>query len=170
QAENTLFRVPSEYLVQESSVFFDMMTLPRPAVKDKGVDGEGATDANPIALPETITASSFRALLQILTPNSLGDTVANLSKDDWVTYLELSRMWNMATVRKVAIDSLLPFLEDDPALQWKLAKTYNIHDNWAQSALEKLIRRSQPLSTNEFESLDRCTLLGIAALRESCYP
>jgi len=39
-----------------------------------------------------------------------------------------------------------------------------------QPALEKLVRRNQPLTTKEFESLDQRTLLGVAAVRESCYP
>ncbi|KAF9445058.1 hypothetical protein P691DRAFT_735574 [Macrolepiota fuliginosa MF-IS2] len=167
--ENTLFRVPREYLAQESPVFLDMLALPQPVTDDEGVGSEGAVDAKPLVLPDTIAAPAFRALLQILYSFNDGCVDADFPKDDWINILELSRMWDMATVRKTAIKGLLPLLGDDAAHQWKLAKKYDIHD-WVQPALEKLVRRNQPLTVKEFESLDQRTLLGVAAVRESCYP
>lgn len=78
-------------------------------------------------------------------------------------------MWDMARIRTVVISRLLPLLEDDPAHQWNLAKTYEIHD-WVRPALERLVRRSKPLQEREFEMLDQETLLEVAAVRERCYP
>ncbi len=60
--ENTIFRVPREYLAQESPLFLDMFQLPQPDVDSV----EGSKDGTPVILPEPITASSFRALLKLL--------------------------------------------------------------------------------------------------------
>lgn len=78
-------------------------------------------------------------------------------------------MWDMARIRTVVIDRLLPLLKDDPAHQWNLAKNYDIH-HWVQPAVEKLIRQSKPLQEKEFEMIDKGTLLKVAAVRECCYP
>ncbi|KAF9443656.1 hypothetical protein P691DRAFT_797152 [Macrolepiota fuliginosa MF-IS2] len=170
RVENILFRVPREYLVQESPVFLDILALPQPVTGEEGVSTEGTVDAKPLVLPDTITASAFRALLWVLYPaDRLFNSDVGLLKDDWVMILELSRMWDMIRVREIAIERLVPLLKDDPAHQWDLAKKYEIQD-WVRPALERLIRRSLPLSNREVEMLDQETLLKLAAARESCYP
>ena len=78
-------------------------------------------------------------------------------------------MWIMSRVKNIAIDHLVPYLEDDPAHQWSLAKLYEIQD-WIQPALERLVRRDAPLGRIEYELLDQKTVLEIGALRELCCP
>ena len=64
QVEDTLFRIPHEYLAQESSVFADML-----AIGDSmNPDGESSGDISPIVLPGTVNAKSFHALLKVLHP------------------------------------------------------------------------------------------------------
>ncbi|KAF5354750.1 hypothetical protein D9756_005649 [Leucocoprinus leucothites] len=168
RAEDTLFRIPREYLSQESPVFLDMLQLPQPTSSEGGNGGEGSGDATPIVLPDTITANSFRALLKVLCPrNPFNDTI--LTMEEWLLVLELSRMWDMNRVRTAAIKHLVEDLKDDPAYKWKLAKQYDIQD-WIQPALDRLIRRSEPLGIREFQLLDQDTALQAAAIRESCYP
>ncbi|KAJ3573832.1 hypothetical protein NP233_g2178 [Leucocoprinus birnbaumii] len=168
QVENTLFRIPREYLSQESPVFLDMLQLPQSTTSEDGSGGEGSGDATPIVLPDTITANSFRSLLKILYPReSLGDPFLILN--EWLLVLELSKMWDMGRVRSTAINHLVPDLEDDPSYRWKLAKQYDIED-WIQPALDKLIRRNESLGLRDLQFLDLDTVLRIAAVRESCYP
>ncbi|KAF9447811.1 hypothetical protein P691DRAFT_730852 [Macrolepiota fuliginosa MF-IS2] len=168
--EGVLFRVPREYLIQESPVLLEMLALLQPATDNEGVGGEGVADAKPLTLPDTITALSFRALLQVLySYNRPANSEAGLSKDDWITLLELSRNWAMTRMRKMAIEQLAPLFNDDPAHKWNLAKKYGIHD-WVRPALERLIRRGSSLGNREFEMLDQETLLKLGAIRESCYP
>lgn len=92
-----------------------------------------------------------------------------ISKDEWLLVLELSDMWNMSRVRKIAINHLVPYLKDDPAHKWSLAKLYEIQD-WIQPALECLVRRDAPLGRREYQLLDQKMVLEIGALRESCCP
>ena len=92
-----------------------------------------------------------------------------ISKDEWLLVLELSDMWNMSRVRKIAINYLVPYLKDDPAHKWSLAKLYEIQD-WIQPALECLVRRDAPLGRREYQLLDQKMVLEIGALRESCCP
>ena len=92
-----------------------------------------------------------------------------LSKDEWLLVLETSDIWNMSGVKNIAIDHLVPFLEDNPAYKWSLAKLYEIRD-WIQPALERLVRRDAPLGRREYQLLDQKTVLEIGALRELCCP
>lgn len=168
-------------------MFLDLLQLPQPT-NEGGVAEEGSTDATPVILPEPVTAFAFRTFLSILYPygrcavlskgTSLlalmvlldsSDLGMQFTKDEWLEVLELSRMWDMPTIRKTAIEYLLPLLEDDPAYKWNLSKKYDISD-WTRPALEKLVRRNSPLGSREYQMLDRETLLKVAAVRESCYP
>ena len=67
QVENTLFRIPHEYLAQESSVFADMLAIGG----NVNPGGEGSGDIWPIILPETVNTKSFRALLKVLHSQDL---------------------------------------------------------------------------------------------------
>ncbi|KAF9446548.1 hypothetical protein P691DRAFT_803840 [Macrolepiota fuliginosa MF-IS2] len=167
--EDTFFRVPREYLLQESPALLDVLARYQPVTDDEGVGNEGV-DAKSLALPNTITTSSLRILFQVLYPLDWpADLEEGLSKDDWITLLELSKNWAMTRVREIAIEHLVPLLDDDPAFKWYLAKKYEIHD-WVRPALERLIRRGPSLGNREFEMLDQETLLKLGAARESCYP
>ena len=64
QVEDTLFRIPHEYLAQESSVFADMLAIGG----NVNPGGEGSGDISPIVLPGTVNTKSFRALLKVLYP------------------------------------------------------------------------------------------------------
>jgi len=63
QVEDTLFRIPREYIAQESSVFADMLAIGGNVNLD-----EGSGDISPIVLPGTVKTESFRALLKVLHP------------------------------------------------------------------------------------------------------
>lgn len=75
----------------------------------------------------------------------------------------------MQIIRNKVINQLQPLLEGDPSHKWNLAKEYGINQ-WMQPALERLIRRSEPLGEWEYLMLDQDTFLAVAAIRESCHP
>ncbi|KAF9446547.1 hypothetical protein P691DRAFT_776789 [Macrolepiota fuliginosa MF-IS2] len=168
--ENTFFRVPREYLLQQLPTFLGMFVT-----DSEGVGSEGATDTKPLTLPDTITASSFRALLQVLYPlDRPAKSEMCLSKDHWIALLELSslelsRQSAMIRIRRMANEHLVSLLDDDPAHKWNLANKYGVR-GWVLPALKKLVRRNRPLGNREFEMLDQETLLKLGAIRESCYP
>lgn len=59
QVEDTLYRIPREYLSQESTIIRDMLQIPQ----SMNSDSEGSTDSKPIIVQQ-IKATSFRFLLQ----------------------------------------------------------------------------------------------------------
>lgn len=75
----------------------------------------------------------------------------------------------MKVIRNKVIDQLHLHLLDDPGHKWYLAKEYGINQ-WRWPALERLIRRNEPLGEWEYLNLDQDTFLAIAAIREACYP
>jgi len=79
QVEDTIFRIPREYLSQESTIFCDMLQIPQPT----DGDCDGSADAKPIQLPQ-IAATSFRLLLRFLF--NLERCVSQLIK--WEFFLE----------------------------------------------------------------------------------
>lgn len=147
-------------------------------------DCEGSADAKPIKLPQ-IAATCFRLLLQFLFDSdryvfqfskwnfiSVFDGRSRksfASKQELITLLELSRKWEMKIIRNKVIVQLHWSLLNDPAHKWNLAKEYGI-SQWMQPALEKLIRRNEPLGEWEYLNLDQDTFLAVAAIREACYP
>ncbi|KAF7782847.1 hypothetical protein Agabi119p4_2223 [Agaricus bisporus var. burnettii] len=162
QVEDTLYRIPREYLSQESTIIRDMLQIPQ----SMDSDSEGSADSKPIIIQQ-IKATSFRILLQFLF-NLDGPGHLGLSKEDLITLLELCRKWDMQIIRNKVIDQLRPLLEGDPAHKWNLAKEYGINQ-WMQPSLERLIRRSESLGEWEYLMLDQDTFLAVAAIRETCY-
>jgi len=63
QVEDTLFRIPHEYLAQESSVSADMLAIGG----NVNPGSKGSGDMSPIDLPR-VSTKSFRALLKVLHP------------------------------------------------------------------------------------------------------
>ncbi|XP_006461451.1 hypothetical protein AGABI2DRAFT_205241 [Agaricus bisporus var. bisporus H97] len=163
QVEDTLYRIPREYLSQESTIIRDMLQVPQSI----NSDFEGSADSKPIILQQ-IKATPFRFLLKFLF-NPDGPGHLGHSKEELITLLELARKWDMQIIRNKVINQLQPLLENDPAHKWNLAKEYGINQ-WMQPALERLIRRSEPLGEWEYLMLDQDTFLAVAAIRETCYP
>ncbi|KAF9442816.1 hypothetical protein P691DRAFT_680769, partial [Macrolepiota fuliginosa MF-IS2] len=168
RAEDRLFRVPGEYLSHESSVLLKLVQLPQPTNDSEStVVKKGSTDADPLILPDQVTAFSFLTLLKVLFSDKSRKVC--FTKDEWVAMLELSRLLDIPKIRKMAIERLAPLFKDDPTHKLHLAMKYDV-SNWLRPALDTLVRRNPPLGTRELQILGQDTLLKIAALRECCYP
>lgn len=62
QVENILFRIHRYFLLRDSPVFRDMLSLPAPL--DSGLEQEGTSDQHPILLPQ-VTSEDFAHFLWV---------------------------------------------------------------------------------------------------------
>ncbi|KAJ2916101.1 hypothetical protein MD484_g4354, partial [Candolleomyces efflorescens] len=94
QVEDTLHRIPRYHLERWSQTFKDMFQLPQ------DTSAEGSSTEHPINLPGC-TNYEFESLLTVLFTPTL-----DLSKEQWISILKLATMWDMAELRKLAIEKL----------------------------------------------------------------
>ncbi|KAF6755689.1 hypothetical protein DFP72DRAFT_1008645 [Ephemerocybe angulata] len=163
KVEDTLFRVPRHGLENASVIFADMFRLPTPVGGQTEVEGQ--SDDNPIVL-EGYTSSEFRNLLKILYPSALKveqvhlqedsedvtlSTSINLSKDEWLSILELSNVWEMDVVRATAIAELTSNDMTTPLEKVVLARKYRI-STWLEQGLCDLVSQ-RPGSITSLDTL-----------------
>jgi len=103
KVEDELFCVPRCEFVQSSEVFADMFLLPfGPATSSEGQDRD-----HPIIL-EGYKKDEFTSLLKVMYPRATSlisgkNIELNLKKEEWVSALKLSTIWNMTKIRQYAI-------------------------------------------------------------------
>ncbi|KAJ3511036.1 hypothetical protein NLJ89_g4334 [Agrocybe chaxingu] len=106
KVEDKLFCVPRCEFIQSSEVFADMCLLPSgPTSAVEGRDRE-----RPIVL-EGYKKGEFACLLKVMYPTA-GSLISgtnfelSLGKEEWVSVLKLSTIWNMKKIRTYAIHRL----------------------------------------------------------------
>ncbi|TFK74665.1 hypothetical protein BDN72DRAFT_893009 [Pluteus cervinus] len=155
--EDTLFRVP-RYAFEESPIFHDMFSLP---VSTSVHDGQ--SDEQPLHL-QGILHTDFEQLLRVMYPLQPRKT-PSLEKEEWISVLKLSTMWEFHSMRALAITQLTALLYGDPTGRFVLARQYKVKE-WFTSAANELVRRAHPINFEEAQLIGFDIALKLAALRE----
>ncbi|KAL0564530.1 hypothetical protein V5O48_017515 [Marasmius crinis-equi] len=97
---DTLFRVPSRYFHEKSTVFGDAFQL------SAEFGSEGASDEQPVTLPLPLEASTddFVNLLKVIWPLTVNQPCpTDLTRGEWISVLKLSTFWQFTETRNLAI-------------------------------------------------------------------
>ena len=86
----------------------------------------------------------------------------NFSYEQWKSVLHLSTRWGFASLRKLALKSIVPPTACDKLL---LARTYGV-DDWVLPALSALCERKAPISLKEARRMDIDDVILITTVRE----
>jgi hypothetical protein len=86
----------------------------------------------------------------------------NLSYNEWRSVLHLSTQWDVAPIRRLALNNIQPPTPHDQLL---LARTYSV-DPWVIPALSALCERSAPLSLDEARQMNIEDVVLVATVRE----
>ncbi|TFK74666.1 hypothetical protein BDN72DRAFT_671661 [Pluteus cervinus] len=157
--EDNLFKVP-RYGFEQSEVFQEMFTLPTPETTQP----DGLTDTQPLHLAG-ILIKDFIPLLRVMYPIN-PPTVPKLEKDEWVSVLKLATMWEINSLRNLAIMELEDLTKKkDPAFRLMLSRRYKVHQ-WFIPAASELVRRAAPIDYGEAEEIGFDVALKLAAIRE----
>ncbi|KAH6908499.1 hypothetical protein BKA70DRAFT_1280028 [Coprinopsis sp. MPI-PUGE-AT-0042] len=127
KVEDTLFRVPKSILTKESPVFDGMFSVEN--------QSEGGDDDHPIVL-EGYESRDFGRLLKLLMPDPFTFSVPVLSKEEWISVLKLSTIWQMDKAKNLSIASLSG-LALSPIEKIDLARKYRI-PNWLREGVTSL--------------------------------
>ncbi|CAA7263125.1 unnamed protein product [Cyclocybe aegerita] len=138
QVEDKLFCVPRCEFVKSSEVFADMFLLPSgPASAVEGRDRE-----HPIVL-EGYKKGEFACLLKVMYPTAeslISGTNLDLSleKEEWVSVLKLSTIWNMKRIRTYAIHRLSTQVTFLPMEKILLARAHKVAA-WLNEGVTSLV-------------------------------
>lgn len=168
QVEDKLFCVPRCEFVRSSEIFADMFMLPSGA----GARSEGRDREHPIVL-EGYKKTDFACLLRVMYPTAesliSGTQLAlNLKKEEWVSVLKLSVLWNMSRIRDYAIHKLStdPTLLISPVEKILLARAHKV-GAWLDEGLAALVRSDYRPTFEELATLGWETAARILWIRDS---
>ena len=86
----------------------------------------------------------------------------DFSYEEWKSVLHLSTHWGFASIRKLALASIMPPTAHDRLL---LARTYSV-DDWVIPALSALCERTTPLSLSEARQMSIEDVVLVSTVRE----
>ncbi|TEB25778.1 hypothetical protein FA13DRAFT_1738102 [Coprinellus micaceus] len=134
EIEGTLYRVSKARIQRWSPSFFcDLFSLPQAS----GIQREGDSDENPIRPPQ----------VTVIYPNQLSGP-PELSKDQWIGVLRLSRQWDMPEVATLAIEKLDTLLTT-PLEKAQLCRAHSVL-KWMKDGYSSLV---ECVPATSFESL-----------------
>ncbi|KAJ8076671.1 hypothetical protein AAF712_000305 [Marasmius tenuissimus] len=102
KVNNTLFKVPSRYLHEQSEVFAFASSMSDP----NGEGVEGQSDERPVnlPLPDDASTEDFVQLVKVIYPLTVHlPAPSNLDRDQWTSVLKLSTFWELSEIRDLAI-------------------------------------------------------------------
>lgn len=141
QIEDEIFSVPKKEFAECSEVFSGMFDLP------SGPDAplEGRVKEHPIVLP--VDKKDFIALMKVMYPipemsKAADETTTlavnvQLSKEEWLSVLRLSNMWEMEKYRNYAIERFSAECQPTAVEKVKLGRDFRI-SQWFIDGLEQL--------------------------------
>ncbi|KAF8808883.1 hypothetical protein BYT27DRAFT_7029333, partial [Phlegmacium glaucopus] len=152
KVEDMLFRVPRCEFEQSSEVFADMFRLPSGAAERT----EGQGTKHPIVL-EGYRKDEFSSLLKVMYPRAKslisGTKIKfDLKKEEWVSVLKLSTIWNMKQIREYAIDWLSTNGALAPIEKVQLARAHKVA-TWLEEGLTSLVDDVHRLTREELATL-----------------
>ncbi|KAF8967758.1 hypothetical protein BDZ97DRAFT_1916695 [Flammula alnicola] len=166
KVEDKLFCVPRCEFEQSSEVFADMFLLPSgPAVNSEGQDKE-----HPIVL-QGYKKDEFACLLKVMYPTArslISGTKLDLclKKEEWVSVLKLSTIWNMKEIREYAIHRLSTDVVLPPIEKIQLARANKVA-RWLDEGVTGLVGGDHRLTLEELATLGWETAALILWIREN---
>jgi hypothetical protein len=177
-----MFQVPKHYVTQ-IDLFSTTFSLPPSKDSKDGI--EGHTEQNPLILHQ-IPKQDFKAFLKVLVflyvfhkccprahrrdsqtfSRQIPYSYSNILKDEWISTLKLSTMWEVATLRDLAIRHLVNHL--DAVKLVLLGAEYRV-SQWFIDGCTKLINRSQGLTEEEGNQLGVNLIVKIVGIRERMF-
>ncbi|KAI0000981.1 hypothetical protein BJV77DRAFT_938604 [Russula vinacea] len=107
-----------------------------------------------------VERKDFETFLSVIYPENFDEH--DLSYEQWKSVLNLSTRWGFASLRKLALRSIIPPTAFDQLL---LARTYNV-DHWALPALSALCKRKGPIKVKEARQMRIEDIVVVATVRE----
>ncbi|KDR71487.1 hypothetical protein GALMADRAFT_229463 [Galerina marginata CBS 339.88] len=152
KVEDTLFSVPRCEFEQSSEVFAGMFILPSgPSASVEGGDKE-----HPIVL-EGYKKDDFACLLKVMYPTArslISGTNIDLvlTKEEWVSVLKLSTIWNMKQIREYAIHRLSTDMALSAIDKINLARAHKFA-GWLEEGVTCLVNGDHVLTREELSTL-----------------
>lgn len=165
KVEDRLFHVPRSEFVQSSEIFSDMFHLP----SGPGGNSEGQDREHPIVL-EGYKKDEFSCLLKVMYPTAgsliSGTTLKlRLGKEEWVSVLKLSTMWNMEKIRTYAIHRLSKDFVLFPLEKIHLARAHKVAA-WLDEGVTALICDDPKPTLDDLVSLGWETAARILGIKD----
>ncbi|KIM37706.1 hypothetical protein M413DRAFT_253968 [Hebeloma cylindrosporum] len=166
KVEDRLFCVPRCEFVQLSEVFADMFLLP----SAPGANPEGRDREHPLVL-EGYKKDEFACLLKVMYPTAgsliSGTTLAlALGKEEWVSVLKLSTIWNMEKIRAYAIHRLSTDFVLSPMEKIHLARAHKVAA-WLDEGVTSLVSMDQKPTLADLATLGWETAAQILWIRDN---
>jgi len=154
--EDALFKLPKNHFAA-SSVFATIFTLP------PGEEGVEGTEEKPFVL-QGIGEVEFECLLKVMYPPPL--TNVKLTRQEWMSVLKLSTMWEFSDIRERAIQELL---KEDMGMQTiekiECARSFRVKE-WLVEGYTELLKRAETITDEEGERLGWKTAAKLLLIRE----
>jgi len=158
QVEDTLFKLPKGQFAA-SSVFATIFTLP-PGEKD----AEGTED-KPFVL-HGISEVDFESLSKVMYPPPLTLTSLKLTRQEWISVLKLSTMWEFTDIRGRAIQELgKKEMGMEAVEKIACARRFEVKE-WFLDGCVELLKRVETITNEEAERLGLGTAVKLLRLRE----
>ncbi|KAJ2924523.1 hypothetical protein H1R20_g12567, partial [Candolleomyces eurysporus] len=110
-----------------------------------------------------VSASEFRTFLKLLFPIHSKSTTVTLSKDEWLTILRLSTLWNFKEFRRLAIEHLHSQITDP--LDLIQVGRRNFVPQWVVKGYEGLIKKQGAITEDESELIGYKTSVRLYIIR-----
>jgi len=166
KVEDKLFSVPRCEFVQLSEVFADMFCLP----SGTAAHNEGQDREHPIVL-EGYKKDEFTCLLKVMYPRA-GSLISGtsfdlrLEKEEWVSVLKLSTIWNMTKIRNYAIHRLSTDVALSPVEKILLARAHKVA-TWLDEGVTSLTSGDPKPTLESLATLGWETAARILWIRDS---
>ncbi|KAF9478136.1 hypothetical protein BDN70DRAFT_933673 [Pholiota conissans] len=167
KAGNILFRVPTYLLSKNSEFFTAMFELPQ-GQNNGGSHEEGKSEEHPIILPGTITAEDFRNFLQAIYPQTIQKSIiSGLNKDELLSTLKLSTMWEFLDYRTEAIKQLRTMQHMlTPTEKIDIGRTYKI-SAFLKEGYSSIVTQQEQINDEEAISIGPLTAVALLRIRET---
>ncbi|KAG8925056.1 hypothetical protein FRC00_004390 [Tulasnella sp. 408] len=154
QADSKTFKVGG-YLYQLPIAYFD-----QPARLGNSQDGLSRDSCNPIILPQSIEASDWDVLLEIVT--------ARLPLASWITGLRLAKRFEVESARRYILQRIRSdFPSEDPIDLLEAVKIGGpAHSGWVQYLHAKLSQRESSLTSQEIRRIGEDATAEVLKLRD----
>ncbi|KAF6750636.1 hypothetical protein DFP72DRAFT_1013133 [Ephemerocybe angulata] len=173
KVEGRIFQVPRQRFIEYSDIFADMFGLPASRDSQGKADVEGLSIESPITL-DGYRASEFEALLKAMYPTSSNvlEGAFRMTRDEWISVLKLSTVWNMKKIRQHAITGLSS--GHDSVILTSVDKAYLglVHRvaPWLVEGITSIISSGDPPSLSEIRTLGLSAVSHIVLIQAQASP
>ncbi|PBK73989.1 hypothetical protein ARMSODRAFT_906583 [Armillaria solidipes] len=151
--EDQFFKVTRHMLDKASKTFLTIVLPRRDAAAVAGAD-----DEHPVVI-EGVRCADFENLLKSIV-HAEQKEVPSLSKDEWLSVLNLATMWGMVDIRRMAINEITKSKSLSDVDQVILGREYAVVD-WVISGYRALTKRKTIVSMQSASRLTLSTCLKV---------